>query len=432
MASSTKRKIEIDEDDSIHPSNKRRTEGVAAAPLSQDESSIPNPFAATTAFKLGCDEVSMELEQCAGGEDAAADAPEQFLDILDLLPPRRPSSFIYREDAPKTFTPIIDPSGNQIGKIVPVDMQSLEALNIIEYWNNELISYNRQYNYMGMGMPIRKISRVQNDIAKMRYEHLQLEGSSRQQEPLTVYHTTNSPIDTVVMEGLDQRLSKSGYFGRGIYFSDPIKCSMYGKFGTTTHRVMLMCSILPGRQFTFLDNEHDNTLLREPAGYDSVSGNITGHREHVIYNNDRCIIDYIIEYDMSNLLQGEITWQSHRYMFQVKNPTLQLPDHLTTLQKYAQHVMSQKNSIPLLPPGLLPPATMKLAPTSTQSLLQPFVLAPVPASAGAAAGAASASASAASGNLAPPQPHIALETLPPELRYTVAFNSPRRRIVQKK
>ena len=82
-------------------------------------------------------------------------------------------------------------------------------------------------------MRIRSISRVQNDTAAAKFNRIL---QSPGEEFTTVYHSTTAPIDTVVAEGLDQRLSKPGYFGRGIYFSDPIKCSIYQITNSTTKR----------------------------------------------------------------------------------------------------------------------------------------------------------------------------------------------------
>lgn len=123
---------------------------------------------------------------------------------------------------------------------------------------------------------------------------------------------SSANLSSVCREGLDQRLSSIGLFGRGIYSSDsPVKANTYWQ-GSNPYgiRYMLSLSVLLGRcKVVFKHNiatltslqEYpagicDQRLLREPDGFDSVTGNVTGHSEFVTYDNSRVHIDYIIGY----------------------------------------------------------------------------------------------------------------------------------------
>ncbi len=63
-----------------------------------------------------------------------------------------------------------------------------------------------------------------------------------------LYHVTRGPIDEVLAQGLDQRVSRIGMFGRGIYFTDdPLKANMYSKAPPGQLRFMLRANVLLGK-----------------------------------------------------------------------------------------------------------------------------------------------------------------------------------------
>ena len=63
----------------------------------------------------------------------------------------------------------------------------------------------------------------------------------------TLFHVPNIPIEQIIVEGFDIRLAKTDYFGRGIYFSDPLKCSLQHKKDMPC--AMLMCSVVIGSHY---------------------------------------------------------------------------------------------------------------------------------------------------------------------------------------
>lgn len=121
-----------------------------------------------------------------------------------------------------------------------------------------------------------------------------------------LWHGTTAPnIDQLLLEGLDQRVAARGHFGRGLYFSDhPGKAHRY----TTKRsagpnadgiRTMLRCKVQLGKTKEYPRGVNDTSLLREPSGYDSVMGNISGQNEMVVYDNDRVLIEYVVRYTVS-------------------------------------------------------------------------------------------------------------------------------------
>eukprot|EP00049_Salpingoeca_infusionum_P021932 m.4872 g.4872 ORF g.4872 m.4872 type:complete len:252 (-) comp4683_c0_seq2:439-1194(-) len=115
----------------------------------------------------------------------------------------------------------------------------------------------------------------------------------------TTYHCTGAKdLNDILADGLDMRLSKYGYFGRGIYSATtPIKANKYWpKERAYDERVILQLRTLVGHTKQFQRGHYDMELQREPRGYDSVSGNIDGHSEVIVYNNNRCLIEYVIYY----------------------------------------------------------------------------------------------------------------------------------------
>lgn len=114
-----------------------------------------------------------------------------------------------------------------------------------------------------------------------------------------LFHTTRAAdLDAVLLEGLDQRLSKPGRFGRGVYWADdPDKANRYWpRHRASETRVMLRGTVRLGRTKNFRPLVCDSSLLRAPRGYDSVCGNITGQNEYVVYENNRSLVEYAIHY----------------------------------------------------------------------------------------------------------------------------------------
>jgi hypothetical protein len=120
--------------------------------------------------------------------------------------------------------------------------------------------------------------------------------------------TTAGDIDQLLLEGLDQRVAARGHFGRGLYFSDhpgkahryTTKKSFVGRGPSSEGiRTMLRCKVQLGKTKEYPRGINDTSLLREPSGYDSVVGNISGQNEMVVYDNDRVLIEYVVRYTVT-------------------------------------------------------------------------------------------------------------------------------------
>ena len=265
---------------------------------------------------------------------------EPSLFVVPTHPP--PPSVIYREELPHDFREIAGHSGKPVCKVVSLDMQSIEAQEVIAKWNEAIAPYASKYRDVKK-ITITKISRVQNDCLSKRFIHMQQRYGDK---CTTSYHSSKlHNIDPILKDGLDQRLSCSGFFGRGVYFSDPLKSSLYYPRNPDNpnhhEKTMLVCSILLGENLQYPDNESDQKLLREPDGYDSVSGNLTGHREFVIYNNSRCLIDYIVTYQIGLVTSWEISLGNARHLWMAKNPGMPLPLHLSSTINFALHAINK-------------------------------------------------------------------------------------------
>lgn len=122
----------------------------------------------------------------------------------------------------------------------------------------------------------------------------------------SLYHGTTAPFDQICDEGLDERLSRPGRFGRGIYFSDnPKKCCKYAEH-RTSKPYLLRCKVILGDIKEYPPNEQDKTLTKEPVKmvkhgkrvyYDSVKGRPNDYNEYVIYEKRRALIEYIAFYE---------------------------------------------------------------------------------------------------------------------------------------
>lgn len=169
------------------------------------------------------------------------------------------------------------------------------------------------------GWDVRAVTRVQNPGLLRRFEEERRADFALPYHTTVrndLYHVSRAPdLDTLLLEGLDQRLSNAGRFGRGVYFSDRVDksnsywrvarstgCGWVGSNGaspgdpTEEVRTMLKCRARLGRAKVFDPGFCDSSLRREPRGFDSVEGNLTGQDEFIVYSNDRAIIEYVIEY----------------------------------------------------------------------------------------------------------------------------------------
>ena len=114
-----------------------------------------------------------------------------------------------------------------------------------------------------------------------------------------MYHVTPANYKKISKEGLDSRLSRTGFFGKGIYIT-PImdKANYYSPYrgNPLALRIVFRCKILLGRCYEYKEYNFDRSIMREPEGYNSIKGFLRGGIEYVIYNNSQCCVTHIITY----------------------------------------------------------------------------------------------------------------------------------------
>ena len=112
-----------------------------------------------------------------------------------------------------------------------------------------------------------------------------------------LYHTYRGERAPIFSLGLDQRMGRIGMFGRGIYFSPTtLKTDQYSKIPATEMRYTLRCRVLLGRVCKFPQGQSMPSLMREPLGFDTVLGNVSGSDEYAVYNSNRVLIEYEVGY----------------------------------------------------------------------------------------------------------------------------------------
>ena len=215
-------------------------------------------------------------------------------------------------------TPFYNPQGNPCAHLVPIKVP-----NPIYIEKKMTMTFDKKYsdNFVRLD----KVSSEYTEIAKNFYNEftdsetkpLVIVGIGRIQnenlfteyikgcinettgnitKDVKLYHTSSASLDELVLEGLDARLSSIGLFGKGIYAtSSPAKAASYWK-GTSEIRTMFQVRMNLENVYTFPNGIFDHTLVREPRGYDSVKGNMTGQDEYIVYKNSRAYIEYLIEY----------------------------------------------------------------------------------------------------------------------------------------
>lgn len=186
----------------------------------------------------------------------------------------------------------------------------------------DIVTLNRgekEYDYIcdemkSVGIQITKIERLENihllDRFKSETEHIKKHRQLGFNMNIKyLYHGTKVDKSRICEEGLDQRLSRMGFFGKGIYFSDnPLKCIHYAKDSKYLEEsYILKCRVILGEPKHFPKGEYDTSLQREPEKpnvktgwrfYDSVVGCPRDYNEFVVYENRRAMIEYIISFQL--------------------------------------------------------------------------------------------------------------------------------------
>jgi molybdopterin-binding protein len=152
------------------------------------------------------------------------------------------------------------------------------------------------------GFSVDSIFAVTNDLLSSQYAARRsattfLRGPDHLNEKIA-FHVTEGNLYDILQIGLDPRLSKKGFFGRGIYTAlKPMKANDYSTMGNPyTTRVMLRCKVLQGASKEFEYGRFDRDLVVEPKDCDSVLGFIRHDTEIVFYTSDRVLITHVIFY----------------------------------------------------------------------------------------------------------------------------------------
>ena len=252
--------------------------------------------------------------------------------------------------------------------LIPVALDSEEGKTVIAIWQTEIKKQNYKAPSAGILINIVGIERAQNTRLEAQFIDTQAKLRAQGKGDIRIgFHTTKGPIDEIIAEGLDYRLSKGGYFGNGLYFAeDPLKSCLYD---TNKTNKMLMCSLLLGKSYYYAPGVTDQTLVREPPGFDSIIGCTDGHYEYVIYDNSKVLIDYVISYAIIPMLKWEIIYMSHLGRFNLTDLFSPLPPHLKSFLAFLSYWRDQKkyqalSSIPPLPTTIATPLTTPLTTTT--------------------------------------------------------------------
>jgi len=215
--------------------------------------------------------------------------------------------------------PIIDIHGKNIGVVTNLD----PIINNEEY-STIANPFNEKYA---------KIINIQRIINQKQINKFL---ANEQLNIQRLYHYPNPEfLNNIIIEGLDARLSKIGNFGKGIYFaSDLLKANQFNTSPVGQISYMFLCSVNLGNTFNYELNANDMKLVREPDGYDSVSGNINGFDEFVVYDNTRVVIDYIISYIKTTEMKINYYFQKIFNIYKITKPYHELPLHLQSIELF--------------------------------------------------------------------------------------------------
>lgn len=111
-------------------------------------------------------------------------------------------------------------------------------------------------------------------------------------EKLMYHAVAISAFEDFISNPFDERTCLGGRFGRGIYFNDSaVDAAKYliGQGRTDTECYVLVCRVCVG-EAKELGTNYDNSLFKQPSGFDSIHGNMLFGTGYVVYRDDRALI----------------------------------------------------------------------------------------------------------------------------------------------
>jgi hypothetical protein len=217
---------------------------------------------------------------------------------------------------------------------------------------------------------IKNICRVQNeDLTARFYERKYLMEEDRGRSVAVselMFHSSVGNLEDLVGEGLDFRLGSIGFFGRGNYCTPYIeKAATYWK-GTSERFIVFGVEVLLGDCLDHEDGMFDQTYRKEPYGFDSVSGNMTGEKEFVVYRNDQINIKYVIYYYPDDaFIRDKVHVATNKVVLPVK--PINADAYITEIRGMKRCAVKLKPPPPL--PTVADPPPPPPAPTGVQTPL---------------------------------------------------------------
>jgi len=148
---------------------------------------------------------------------------------------------------------------------------------------------SKQFTNSSSGETILKIERIEN-YARWNWYSIQKQNmKSNHNEQLLFHGTKQEYAEKIAKEGFDARISNSGKFGNGIYFSPHANYSL--SYAGRQGRIFLV-RVLVGSSYSAQSMMQSTKIA--PQGYDSVSG--CQGQEIIVYDNKQAYPEYMITY----------------------------------------------------------------------------------------------------------------------------------------
>uniref|UniRef100_A0A0B6ZRX6 Poly [ADP-ribose] polymerase n=1 Tax=Arion vulgaris TaxID=1028688 RepID=A0A0B6ZRX6_9EUPU len=199
------------------------------------------------------------------------------------------------------------------------DHEETEDFSLVPVSSNENIYKEIFIDFENADIAVVKVERLKNPHLWKRYvterdlmssQRTNIDPGFKLNEKY-LYHGTSALKSYICEEGLDSRMSKRGCFGKGIYFSDyPRKCVKYAEKGESGASFILLMRVILGTPKVYEKGKKDRELVREPEKtspytgyrfYDSVEGCPVNHKEFVVYESRRALVECIISYTKKDI-----------------------------------------------------------------------------------------------------------------------------------
>ncbi|KAI1316334.1 putative E3 ubiquitin-protein ligase dtx2 [Mortierella claussenii] len=219
------------------------------------------------------------------------------------------------------------------------EIQSVHLLRNPTIWKRYQAEKQLRRHLAAQDKAIREQTRAQASINPLLLKRLPVEEEDPRQlfRDEIVYHgTLQRRVPSILLNGLDPRMTVRANYGKGVYFSDSVeKCMQYVDKQTTMAQEysIVLCCVLLGRvlvePYDKSKRKMSNATIFLPEGYDSALEHDV-FKEWIIFEKSQILPLCVINFKASNRPDSFFRLSAHQVLFR---GTSTYPSSITDIQR---------------------------------------------------------------------------------------------------